>query len=680
RGPVEVAEAETEDEFAAPVRMVNRWLENVRQTMTRASWDVKNLYRTFEAAKSGDGAFPGGEELPILFEIAKRLHALLKQHEGLLHGLEDVKTEVFEAVEKDADRRHGVILLGARIDRASGAPVSDIPRFLEWAKKRDDDCVARGTDDGLFRSKSKESKERAKRLFTAKAAMADLLGKAKAELSFATLAKSLLIDEVPHALDLLEQGFARGEKTGRPAKKASHPITDALKQISTDTFDKHANLKRDLDGIVENPARYRALTPFRLKTVRRLFETAEAKALVPKVWEPFLRHSLEDWAEYEGANKTAPLDVERVFATPTSRFMLTTLLKLVEEPETLAGDAETFLAPPDREDFRSRRSIIADRFDPLAIASGGLGLERFLTTNYDFEIERYFQDRGYRHFDPHKALDRGTAADDPRLFRTNGFGGLMKDETFSAETATDLLAFAAGGVGPDASVFHLHGRATERDGIVATERDYMDLYLRGDDNREVVDDSILLAFAARPVLFLGFGMDEADILRPMRQFMSDQDRSVGYRATALLPADKSYRERAKVSSGLYMRYGAHTIFYGGGETLTNGADPQAIDWLHRIMALIKAIRQKAQAFLDEKTPDFESLAGKPLATLSWLSKEIGAVGADLERDKTLSEAPAIFRIVRFPEKGLEELQAKLGKELAEPILYERDDANFHRYE
>ncbi|QBF33314.1 hypothetical protein [Thalassococcus sp. S3] len=31
---------------------------------------------------------------------------------------------------------------------------------------------------------------------------------------------------------------------------------------------------------------------------------------------------------------------------------------------------------------------------------GELKVNRYITTNYDFEIERYFQDMGYRAFDP----------------------------------------------------------------------------------------------------------------------------------------------------------------------------------------------------------------------------------------------------------------------------------------
>jgi len=405
---------------------------------------------------------------------------------------------------------------------------------------------------------------------------------------------------------------------------------------------------------------------------------------------PLLKKLSTLLSDYQESSSQAPIDTARVFLTPTSRFLVPMIWQLTEKPLANISGIKDLLTPLNNDDFRARRSIIANRFDPLVKLAGKLRINRYLTTNYDFEIERMYQDRGYRRFGSrHSNQTQKSGVNNPYNFRTDGIGGVVRDLSFSSEHSADLLTFAAGGTGADANIFHLHGSATRDDDIVITERDYMDMYLRDDPNREVVDESILMAFAGTPILFLGLGMEETDLLRPLRQFISDQDRLIGYRAIVLMSATKDFDSRTKMAAGLYTRYGAHTIFYGSGEVKVEvGKDSnskplyahQSLDWLHRIFALIESLRNSikerqtlVKSFIENQSDDVvharDKLAASgskvvaPITTLKKLVKEVGTLGDDLsEINDSCNSEPAIAALFGLDVALFTELYGENGSD------------------
>lgn len=685
---------EDKQDLEQDVRLTIGWLRHRERVLKNAIWDVRTLVSTFEAAYSDEGSFPGGESLPILFDIAKKLHNLLLYHRNIF-ALDDGEqrwevppsdevpekhilaedwaridqqfTQLFDDVglsQEEFDNKTKVLqfVFGLAVRSEDGAPLKCLPGFLVVASHH-----------GAF------VPGRMKRLFKALNNYQRNIEHPFASQTFDTVAKNLLVDECPHASQLLRSALEFGEKVGRVTHKTAieqNPQLRGYERFLRDNDKSGAkdgdgtnNLKRDLDGIRQNSERYRVLTPFKIepfvKTIEKVLERGESGASpLPALWRPVIRDFLlVDLEEYVASSSTAALDVERVFLTPTSRYLLPMFSKLLENPFELPI-LQALPVAPKAEDFRSRRSIVADRFDPLAKVSDRLGVRNFLTTNYDFEIERFFQDKGYRRFDPHRALPHDeVASDDPLQFRTDGLGGTLQDMTFKSRFATDLLAFAAGGSGADASVFHLHGRATQDDNIVVSERDYMELYLRRDLDRDVADESILMAFAATPILFLGLGMSEADVLRPLRQFMSDQDRAIGYRGIVLLPATEGYESRAKTAAGLYLRYGAHTIHYGSGEVSVGPkGKKQPIDWLHRISALIASLRNATTNRLDKLNKINRAHPGpswsrvdrdlkKPIIELSKLADDVGKIGKDLvDGDGLFEQHPALEVLLDYQDE------------------------------
>lgn len=568
-------------------RNIARWIVNRQRQIGYARADVTRLKRTFDQACGDSGEFPGGESLPVLFEIAQQLHDLLQRQSSLFLHKRDITPD-------DKDEILARNALGCLRHTDNAAPIESIEKLTQYLRDADNNGFKE-----LYRSFTEKLVE-----FYRQAR------KAETQMPFSDLVKVLLVDETAHAEQILLSGLSYDREAGREdidrgREKQIDQMRRTLNVLDTE------KLGRRILGIRQKPDRYTVLTPFRCQNIRTIIKAGKPEESGWEEIAAFVETTLHDQSG-EGDNGS---DHERTFLTPSSRFLAGMLLALVEDPMEKLKPTKTrepARGLPDLSifdevkpgDFRSRRSILSERLDPLVKTARKLKISRFLTTNYDFEIERYFQDAGYRRFEHD---DHGGQADgspfprgymDLRSHRSDSLGGVFRDLTFRRETASDLVGFSVSDEGVDASVFHLHGRASQEEDIVVTEADYMDLYMRRDAMREMVDEGISIAFSGAPTLFLGLGMNEADLLRPLRQFISDRDREVGYTSIVLLPAEKDEAARAKTSTALYLRYGVHTIFYGGGQ-VTIGETPQDIDWLHKILTLVSELtdivedRQKA---------------------------------------------------------------------------------------
>lgn len=611
-----------------------RWLDARHGAILEAKAEIQRLQVTFQRATSRQGKFPGGEALPIEFEIAQQLHDQLRRFVILF--------AMSEAEKKDDDPQQVFgqsFWAGSRDSKESAAPREGLKRLKAALGEKINDWHSTHPKFEYY-SDSWNAFSRV-----------DNTG--ASGVSFEQLAKFLLVDECSHAAILLRKGLERDDNATKLA----------VLEKELNLFDS-SKLKRDLDSMRDNPERYAALSPFTFLTLDRVRER-----LQQTIGGTLAETAAADWqvliAKIENRLKVYVDEAEeggddRVFLTPTSRFILSMYLRLIEKPfECFApevGDGGlqercglSLIDVPSNTSFSSRRSIIADRFDPLAKTIRRLGIRQYITTNYDFEIERFFEDAGYRRFGP-KIVGTGDplpvhGEDD---FRSDHLGAVLRDQTFKRDRAAELVAFSVGRNRVGASVFHLHGRATKDDGLVISERDYLDLYLSEDNHRDTVDEAIDLAFSSGPVLFLGLGMTEADMLRPLRQFISDQDRTVGYSAITLLPAKDSYDERVKTASALYLRYGVHTIFYGSG-TINVGGTPVAIDWLHRILTLVSTLTAVTDRWLkqikDSKALSDLALSNWPKALIEELDEALGKVGADLSDQEGLGENDRVLNLL-----------------------------------
>ncbi len=377
------------------------------------------------------------------------------------------------------------------------------------------------------------------------------------------------------------------------------------------------SLTRNVPGIPDTPSRYQVLGFFKKESVTDLLNWCE-------LIETDVAH--DQWTGtykvIRNLNEEKKRGGLRSVWTPTRRFIVGMLLSKLSDPMCLLdnntfknirakkGSASNSLQYFRHEirkiDFISRHSIIHEKMDPLSQLSLHLGINKFLTTNYDLEIERMLDDRGYE-ISRHSVSPQEVGDQQPRI---DALGGRVTDTTFQRDHTADLLSFTLNLEGNDGSVFHLHGLATADSDIVLTERDYMNLYLKSDDRRDMVNEAIDLAFSANPVLFLGIGMTEDDVMRPLRQFVSDQEKRKDRVAIALLPGSKSEDQMRAEASTLFTRFGVLPIYYGdayceleksnageGPASLEAVATGTKISWLHLFSNIVSTLAEVNNAQL-----------------------------------------------------------------------------------
>ena len=216
-----------------------------------------------------------------------------------------------------------------------------------------------------------------------------------------------------------------------------------------------------------------------------------------------------------------------------------------------------------RETFRLRSPEPEVRHHPYRTLLE-LQVDRFVTTNYDCEIERALSQT---HEMPLSAFGlREDGNPQPLTPRSRSF-------TQKPEHANQLTLFALANVDQaQPMVFHCHGRYDDIDSIVASEADYQRWYL--DERQEggfAFQQTLAILFGSNPILFVGYGLGDEDLLHPLRLYsaatppLSKQFRPL----FALLPeqsdgADWDFHEY------LFERYGLNVLPY----TVSAAASPE----------------------------------------------------------------------------------------------------------
>lgn len=216
-----------------------------------------------------------------------------------------------------------------------------------------------------------------------------------------------------------------------------------------------------------------------------------------------------------------------------------------------------------------------DGLDVIGSLLHDLGIRRFLTLNYDVEVERAILG-GLRKMsgDAAKAFRTlcercPTRRDDPaRVTIEDGARRAVVSATLNSRNIGELIGFAALDESYDRQVFHLHGRIDDPDNLVLTQRDYRRVYMRDGHARSQFEEVQEMLFGGNPILFIGTGVSEADVLQPLRRFVS---RSESMRASprtifALLPANHESDADLRDALAAIQRvenFNVSTLYYGG---------------------------------------------------------------------------------------------------------------------
>ena len=187
-----------------------------------------------------------------------------------------------------------------------------------------------------------------------------------------------------------------------------------------------------------------------------------------------------------------------------------------------------------------------------------LPISRFVTSNYDCEIEQALQTK------------RNIREEYLGLGNAEAVCSLDKLRTFTQQPKHfDQLALFILSRVEDAEnmVFHCHGNHRDPDSMVITEADYQSWYFRDDDAGVAFRQTLNLLFGSNPILFIGFSLADDDLMRPLRMFAAESlNRKSSRPLFALIPEKPKLTEGQQslnedYYSQLYDRYGVHVIPY-----------------------------------------------------------------------------------------------------------------------
>src|SRR6185503_16964774 len=181
-----------------------------------------------------------------------------------------------------------------------------------------------------------------------------------------------------------------------------------------------------------------------------------------------------------------------------------------------------------------------------------LPIKRFITTNYDREIETAL---AKKELVPREEFGLHRKQPLPR--------GSHRDFTQESAYNEQLALFALTKVEEaDYMVFHCHGHYNHPKSLVVTEEDYQRWYLAEERTGGIAfRQTVSLLFGSNPILFIGYGLGDDDLLGTLRMFNSvEPERKFSRPLFALMP-ELVEGEDDDDHRFIYERYGVNVIPY-----------------------------------------------------------------------------------------------------------------------
>jgi hypothetical protein len=193
-----------------------------------------------------------------------------------------------------------------------------------------------------------------------------------------------------------------------------------------------------------------------------------------------------------------------------------------------------------------------------------LPIRRFITTNYDLEIERaILLKRNSSH--PWRTGKKGDASIDDIIKWTEG-KSFSQGKKYCDELAKFPLARYEGN---QDMVFHCHGRIDEIDSCIITEKDYQQWYLKDDPPLLPFRQALDLTLSSNPILIIGYGLGDVDLMRWLRMITANRPEDkvrnplfcINYISQGMY--DSKWKNNTDLieaeCDALYLKYGLHVI-------------------------------------------------------------------------------------------------------------------------
>ena len=269
------------------------------------------------------------------------------------------------------------------------------------------------------------------------------------------------------------------------------------------------------------------------------------------------------------------------------------------------------------------------------------GIRRIITLNYDIEAEFSLSaqasdrtaatEQRWTAFDKKwtqsvckvddDSEDRATS---PRVLMHLPDGNSIVSDSFSRERTDRLFEFALGSSYIDGHVMHLHGRSDAPYSLIITQSDYDNLYRRSSLTKLPFEHAMRALFAGNPILFIGLGLSEDEVLYHLRNFVSDgrphnlaphfvlwspQDERLDSDKSKEQTAGRSKRSPKSVSAEdelrrmrWYRQYGIYTIFDVELEKFDQNLDVPPEETEGKNLSLNRSLYQLAHGLVDAMKP------------------------------------------------------------------------------
>lgn len=271
--------------------------------------------------------------------------------------------------------------------------------------------------------------------------------------------------------------------------------------------------------------------------------------------------------------------------------------------------------------------------DPIREIHEKLGIRRFITLNYDHELERALMFDDVRamegaHYGFDDALSDDVLRREPNSangadFRTAGVKRRFSDgltassEIYQASAVANLFEFALNSPDYRIQIVHQHGRADVPDSMVLTDDDLNRVYRHNNYDRTTLEQAQDVILTGNPILFIGLGLTEPEITRPLRQLVGEGRATGDDPAFAIMVFDKSKNDKGydkdggvnawRRQFGLFRQYGIH-LFDAGHPRHNQGA-------FNRKVAALEAFTKAIEPYAKTRAERSAALSSDDRASL-----------------------------------------------------------------
>lgn len=253
-------------------------------------------------------------------------------------------------------------------------------------------------------------------------------------------------------------------------------------------------------------------------------------------------------------------------------------------------------------DFGKLKNLSSEESQNPLVGLLALSVTRFVTTNYDVALEYWLaknqhtsyatgvdpesrqlvwnragtlidwplvalDDKGHRSFLQRSSLSPNHGSSSSTKKEETVFYHAERSFSQMPENAGQLAEFILARTRrrQPAMVFHCHGRCDHPESMVLTEDDYQKWYLDDrDDSKRDFRGTIDLLLGSNPILFLGYGLSDYELLRTLRIASASDVRHKDARPLFALFWRGDTTNCHDFADYFFEAYGVHVIWYGEG--------------------------------------------------------------------------------------------------------------------